>query len=153
MTVFCDIATMKKAFLFFLLIVPILLLAQKNPFIGKWEAVDDVTKVPVAVVEIYEEDGKLYGKVHDIFDKVDRKRVCTKCPGKDKNKPLLGLVILKGLKKDGNEYSGGKILDPKHGRLYDTYITLENDKTLKIRGYYGLSIFGRTQHWYRLKDK
>ena len=131
MTVFCDIATMKKAFLFFLLIVPILLLAQKNPFIGKWEAVDDVTKVPVAVVEVYEEDGKLYGKVHDIFDK----------------------VILKGLKKDGNEYSGGKILDPKHGRLYDTYITLENDKTLKIRGYYGLSIFGRTQHWYRLKDK
>lgn len=130
-----------------------MLLAQKNLFVGKWEAVDDVTKKPVAVVEIYENDGKLYGRVDDIFNEVDRKRVCTKCTGADKNKPILGLVIMKGLKKDGKEYSDGKILDPKHGRFYDCYVTLEKNNTiLKIRGYYGLSIFGRTQYWYRVEN-
>ncbi len=145
---------MKKLLLLFILFVPMFLLAQQNLFVGKWEAVDDVTKKPVAIIEIYEEAGKLFGRVHDIFNKVDRKRVCTKCIGEDHNKPILGLTILKGLKKDGNEYSGGKILDPKHGKFYDCYITLEkNNSVLKIRGYYGLSIFGRTQYWYRVKDK
>ena len=143
---------MKKAFLIFLLSIPMLIGAQHNAFIGKWEAVDDVTKKAVAIIEMYEENGMLYGRIDDIFNEVDRKRKCIKCPGNNKNKPLLGLVILKDLQKNGKEYDGGKILDPKHGRFYYCYVSLENEKTLKIRGYYGLSFFGRTQHWHRVKD-
>ena len=64
---------------------------------------------------------------------------------------LVGLQIIKGLKKDGDEFGGGKILDPDNGKLYKCYITLEDVDTLKVRGYIGFSLFGRTQYWYRAK--
>ena len=59
--------------------------------------------------------------------------------------------IIKGLKKDGEEYNSGKVLDPKNGKLYKCYITLEGNDKLKVRGFIGISLFGRTQYWYRMK--
>ena len=62
----------------------------------------------------------------------------------------MGMIVIKGLKKDGDEYNGGKILDPNNGKLYKCYIELEEDDKLKVRGYIGLALLGRTQYWYRV---
>lgn len=120
--------------------------------IGKWKTIDDLTGKAKSVVEIYEKSGKIYGKVIEIIEDEHRKGVCKLCPGEDKNKPILGLVVIKGLQKEGNEYNSGKILDPKSGNLYKCFITLETNDKLKVRGYIGISLFGRTQYWYRIKN-
>lgn len=119
--------------------------------IGKWKTIDDETGKAVSIVEIYEHSGKIYGKVVEILNPKDKSRTCVNCTGSDKNKPILGLVVIKGLTKDGNEYNNGKILDPKHGKLYKCYITCETPDRLKVRGYIGVSLIGRTQYWHRVK--
>lgn len=130
--------------------IPALFLGQKHAVIGKWKAIDDKTGEPLSIVEIFEKQGKFYGRVLEIFNPTDRHRKCVKCPGSDKNQPLIGLTVIKGLEKDGNEYNGGEILDPKQGKLYDCYITLQGNNKLKVRGYIGLAIIGRTQYWHRV---
>lgn len=118
---------------------------------GKWKTIDDVTGKEKGVVEIFEHKGKVYGRIIEIFEAEKKHLKCELCDGDDKNKPLLGMNIIKGLKKDGEEYNSGKVLDPKNGKLYKCYITLEEKDKLKIRGFIGISIFGRTQYWYRIK--
>lgn len=125
--------------------------AQSHTVIGKWKTIDDETGKAIAVVEIFEIHGKMYGKVIEIFNVKRDQKKCEKCPGDDKNKPILGLTVIKGLTKEGNQYSNGKILDPKHGRLYKCTIGLESRDKLKVRGYIGISIIGRTQYWDRIK--
>ncbi|MEC4003812.1 DUF2147 domain-containing protein [Flavobacterium sp. SUN052] len=120
--------------------------------LGKWKTIDDETGKEKAVVEIYEVDGKIYGRIVEILEAEHRYKKCILCQGSDKDKPIMGLIFIKGLTKDGDEYSGGKILDPKNGKLYKCYITLENKDKLKVRGYIGISLFGRTQYWYRVKN-
>lgn len=119
--------------------------------VGKWKTIDDETGKEKSIVEIYENKGKIYGKVIEILQEENKKKICTNCSGEDKDKPVLGLTIIKGLKKDGNEYSSGKILDPKNGKLYSCFIILENPNKLKVHGYIGFSFIGRTQYWYRVK--
>ena len=120
--------------------------------IGKWKTIDDETGEAKSIVEIYEKSGKIYGKVVDILRADHKKDVCTKCEGAEKNKPILGMVIISGLKKDGSEYSGGTILDPTNGKKYKCYIALDSADKLKLRGYVGISIMGRTQYWTRVKN-
>jgi uncharacterized protein (DUF2147 family) len=126
--------------------------AQSQTVIGKWKTIDDETGKAKGIIEIYEKSGKIYGKVVDILEQEHKKKFCIKCSGEDKNKPILGMIIIKGLSKDNSEYNNGKILDPKNGKLYQCYITLETKDKLKVRGYIGFSLFGRTQYWYRLKN-
>lgn len=144
---------MKNIKCILIVVMPLLSFAQNNSILGTWKAIDDATNEAEATVELFEENGIVYGRIDEIFRDSDRKRKCTKCPGDFKDKPILGLTILSGLTKDGDEYTGGKILDPKHGRIYDCYITLINKNKLKIRGYLGISLFGRTQYWYRTDSK
>ena len=125
--------------------------AQNQSVIGKWKTIDDETGKAKSIVEIYEKSGKIYGKVIEILEVENKKRVCINCSGDDKNKPILGMIVIKGLSKDGNKYGSGKILDPKNGKLYKCFITLEGNGKLKVRGYIGISLFGRTQYWYRVK--
>jgi uncharacterized protein (DUF2147 family) len=140
--------TISTIVLFFLAI----LFAQSQTVIGKWKTIDDETGKAKSIVEIYEKSGKIYGKVVDILEEENKKRVCSNCSGDDKNKPILGMIIIKGLSKGGSEYTNGKILDPKNGKLYKCLITLETKDKLKVRGYIGISLLGRTQHWYRVKN-
>lgn len=126
--------------------------AQNNPLVGKWKTIDDETGVEKAVVSIYEKSGKIYGKVVSILEEEHKNDVCVNCTGADKNKPVIDMIIIKGLsKEDNNEYGSGQILDPKTGKLYKCHMTLENKDVLKVRGYIGFSIIGRTQYWYRVK--
>lgn len=139
---------MNKLFLVFILFFQF---SYSQSVLGKWKTVDDVTGKERGVVEIYEHNGKVYGKIIEILDPKHKDKKCVLCEGDDKNKPILGMNFIRGLKKEGNEYSGGKILDPQNGKLYKCYITLENSDKLKVRGYIGISLFGRTQYWYRVK--
>lgn len=119
--------------------------------IGKWKTFDDKTGDAKSIVEITEKDGKIYGKIIDILNPAKKNDKCTSCPDQDKNMPLLGLTIIKGLTKDGDEYSDGKILDPVSGKLYKCTISMDGSDKLNVRGYVGISAFGRTQTWSRVK--
>ena len=119
---------------------------------GKWKTIDDETGKPKSIVEIYEKSGKVYAKIIHIIEAENRNRVCENCEGDDKNKPILGMVIIRGLTKDGSEYNGGKILDPKNGKSYKCNISLETKDKLKIRGYIGFSLIGRSQYWIRVDE-
>ncbi len=116
---------------------------------GTWKTIDDNTGEARSLVEIYQEDGKVYGKILELINPSEPDPVCDKCCCEDKDQPVLGLTFIKGLEKDGDEYNGGKILDPENGKLYKCYITLEEEDKLKVRGYIGFSLLGRTQFWYR----
>jgi uncharacterized protein (DUF2147 family) len=142
---------MKKLLLLFAFALLTSFTMPNSDVVGKWKTIDDETGKAISIVEIYESGGRVYGKVHDILNPANRNRTCVNCGGADKNKPILGMTVIKGLVKDGKEYNGGKILDPKSGKLYKCYITLESADKLKVRGYIGVSLIGRTQYWYRVK--
>jgi uncharacterized protein (DUF2147 family) len=142
---------MKKLGLLFLVLFSMNIYAQGHGVIGKWNTIDDATSKAMSVVEIFEYNNKIYGKVIEILNPKNRSKTCANCPGDDHNKPILGLTIIKGLVKDGTEYNNGKILDPKSGKLYKCYIELESADKLKVRGYLGISLIGRTQYWERIK--
>ena len=116
---------------------------------GKWKTIDDETGEVKSIVEIYEKDGKYYGKVIEIMNKARKDAKCEKCADSRKNKSVLGLVIITDMKKDGDEFNSGKILDPETGKEYKCNISLENKNKLKVRGFIGFSIIGRTQYWQR----
>ena len=123
---------------------------QSQSVIGKWKTIDDATGEAKSIVGVFSKSGKIYAKVVDILDPATKNNLCKQCSGEDKNKPILGLTIIKGLSKDGSEYNSGEILDPKNGKLYKCALTLESKDKLKVRGYIGFSLLGRTQYWHRV---
>lgn len=118
---------------------------------GRWKTVDDTDGKEKSIIEIFEKNGKLYGRVDELLEDAD-KTVCERCPGDLKNKPILGMIILTDLLKSHSGGTDGKILDPGTGKSYSCYIELENPDKLKLRGYLGLPAFGRTQYWYRVRS-
>ncbi|MEX2696569.1 DUF2147 domain-containing protein [Rhizobium mongolense] len=86
------------------------------------------------------------GQGRKVFLGPNESGTCVKCEGALKNAPVTGMVILSGLKKDGDEYTGGKILDPDSGKIYSSKISLTNGgKKLNVRGFVGVSMLGRSQ--------
>ena len=125
-------------------------LASEPGVARQWKTIDDETGKPKAVVSIVEKDGKLHGTIVKLFRAPDEEQNprCDKCTGALKDQPILGMTILRDLEKDGDEWTGGTILDPKNGKSYDCKIALEDGgKKLKVRGYLGISLLGRTQYW------
>ena len=119
--------------------------------LGQWYSIDPDTGLNESVIEVYTKGDKIYGKVIEILKEEDKDKTCIECTGKDKDQPIEGLVIIRGLSKDGDEWNDGKILDPKNGKLYKCYITLEEENKLKLRGYIGFSLLGRTEYWHRVQ--
>jgi uncharacterized protein (DUF2147 family) len=116
---------------------------------GVWVTQDDETGKQKSEVRLYRQDGKLYGKIEKLLLPEDKGKVCTACSGAEKGKPIEGMLILKGLRQAGQTWEDGTILDPKSGKVYDCYVELVDDNTLKVRGYLGFSLLGRTQTWKR----
>jgi uncharacterized protein (DUF2147 family) len=117
---------------------------------GLWKTVDDRTGRPRGFVRIYEQHGQLFGKIESSLSPEEAKKVCERCSGERKNKPVIGLVILTGMKKNGPEYNGGEILDPDTGWVYRCKMRLaDGGSKLILRGYLGLSLLGRSQTWLR----
>lgn len=126
--------------------------ATTNP-VGFWKTIDDATHEPKAIVEISLKDNKYYGKILKTFPKPGDKTECEACPGDKKGKPIVGLEIIWDIQKDGGEFAGGQILDPKNGKVYKAKFNLiENGQQLKVRGFIGFSLLGRTQVWHRVES-
>lgn len=119
---------------------------------GEWKTIDDDTGEAKSIVNLFEKDGKIYGKVKKILRKDKRDVRCTECEGDQKNQKVEGMVILKNLTKDNNKYSGGTITDPENGKTYDAKIWVKegDPNTLMVRGY--VSFLYRTQEWKKVKD-
>ncbi|AXT55537.1 DUF2147 domain-containing protein [Aquimarina sp. MMG015] len=133
------------------LIITLLLLTglvnAQNEIVGKWKTIDDNTGEPRSIVEIYKKGNKLFGRIDRILKESDRKQLCKECEGDDYNQPIEGMVIIKDLQKDGDEYEDGTIMDPENGKVYRCKIWIEeNDpNTLNVRGY--IAFLFRTQKW------
>jgi uncharacterized protein (DUF2147 family) len=120
--------------------------------VGVWRSIDDKTKQERSIIRITEENGELKGVVEKIFDQPgdDPAHLCKECKDERKDKPIVGMTILWGLKKEGDAWTGGEILDPKNGKVYKCKLTLSQDgKILNVRGFIGISLIGRTQAWLR----
>jgi|JI8StandDraft_1071087.scaffolds.fasta_scaffold23203_4 uncharacterized protein (DUF2147 family) len=130
--------------------------ANSTTAAGTWKTIDDETGNVKSLVEITEADGQLTGKIVKLFRKPDEDQdpKCDKCSGDKKDKPMMGLQILWGLKKDSDtKWSGGEIMDPKKGKTYSCKMELiEDGKKLKVRGFLGFSLLGRTQTWERQEE-
>ena len=131
------------------LIAAVLFSFQSNSVVGTWVSIDDETEVEKSEIILYIEDGKLFGRIERLLLPEDQGKLCVSCKGKEKDQPIEGLVILKGLEQDGDRWTDGDILDPANGKLYDCTISLASPNTLNVRGFLGFSFLGRTQVWKR----
>lgn len=124
--------------------------ADMTSAVGDWLTIDDKTGKPKSVVRISQVGKELRGSVLKIIDPADRDAVCEKCKSSNKDKPIMGMVILWGLKKGGDGWTGGTILDPENGKSYKAKMALTaGGKKLNVRGFIGISLMGRTQTWVR----
>lgn len=120
--------------------------------VGLWKNIDDVSGKPKALIRITEVNGSLQGQIEKLFraPSEDQNPKCEKCEGARHDQPVVGLVIMTGLKKDGDEYTGGEILDPDNGKVYRSKLHLtDGGKKLSVRGYIGVPMLGRSQVWVR----
>ena len=118
--------------------------------VGLWKTVDDKTGMPRALVRISLQDGKYSGRIEQSFTPGAETRVCSLCTDERKNKPIIGLLIIRNVSLRDGEYVGGDILDPDNGSVYRCKFHLENDgATLVVRGFIGISLLGRSQTWQR----
>jgi len=139
---------MSKLFLTLTLMVIATAINAQTIF-GEWEYRNEDTGEISSIIEVYKKSGKAYAKIIEIADPDRRDNICVQCEGVNKDRPVLGMDILTGLSEDGDEWSGGEIIDPNKGFVYNCFIKLEEKDKLKIRGYIGISLFGRTVYWYR----
>ena len=124
--------------------------AETTSPVGVWKTVDDKTGNPRAIVRVYEENGQLFGRIERSFVPGADTRVCVPCTDERKDQPILGLLVIRHLKADGDEYSGGDILDPESGTVYRCKMHLEQGGSrLIVRGYIGFALLGRSQTWLR----
>ena len=128
--------------------------AQQATPVGVWKTIDDETGKPKSLIRISEADGELKGRIEKLFREAgeDPNPKCDKCDGNLKDQPIIGMTILTGMKKDGDEYNGGKILDPANGKVYKSKMAVtEGGRKLDVRGYIGVPMLGRTQTWVRVE--
>jgi uncharacterized protein (DUF2147 family) len=122
--------------------------------VGLWEQLDEKGQ-PESWFRITERNGVYQGNMVKIFFKPgeDENWTCDKCEGDEKGKPVLGLALIKGMKRNGNSYEDGTIMDPRDGTVYRALMNLSPDgQKLEVRGYLGISLFGRSMTWNRLPD-
>ena len=147
---------MKKVFSLMLLasmplMLPVYAADLPSP-IGLWKTIDDNSGKPGGLIRIALIDGHYQGKIEKIFPEPgeDPNPKCVKCEGSRHNQPVIGMTFMWGLTKQGDEYQGGEILDPKTGKIYRAKLKVEDGgKKLNVRGFIGFSLLGRTQVWHR----
>ncbi len=132
-------------------------LAQNNNSAeGYWQTRDDVTHKPSSVIHIYKKGAEWIGQTSHIYVEGKQKSsdICTACHGSQHNKPMLGLVIISHMKEVGaGRYKNGYVLDPRDGKIYHAQMTVaDHGRVLKLRGYVGAPMFGKTTQWYRIQN-
>src|ERR1700730_1976562 len=120
---------------------------------GRWQPIDEKTGQPLGLIRIYQERGLFFGRIEPSSASDDTSRRCSKCTDERRNQPIIGLLLIRNMRLEGDEYVGGDILDPDSGRIYGCKFRLiDGGSKLIMRGYFGLSLFGRSQTWRRLKE-
>ncbi|MBS0199613.1 MAG: DUF2147 domain-containing protein [Proteobacteria bacterium] len=133
-------------------LLPLAAFAQNASPVGTWTTIDDTTHKPKSHVEIYTTtNGSLAAKVVEVLQSDQGPHpVCDACSGDRKGKPVEGMVIMWNVRKDGDTWDGGKILDPHNGKTYSVKLTPSADGSkMEVRGYMGFSLLGRSQTWIR----
>jgi uncharacterized protein (DUF2147 family) len=138
-------------YLSILFIITLNLTINGQSIIGQWETFDDKTKEKKAIIEVYKTNNFYFAKIVKSFIG-EKNAICETCKGTKKGKPIIGLIIIENIKEDGKEFNGGLILDPENGETYKCYLKLINNNKLKVRGYLGFSLFGRTQYLIRKRS-
>jgi uncharacterized protein (DUF2147 family) len=126
--------------------------ADRDSPVGLWRTIDDKSGKERSLVRVSETNGQLQITIEKLFREPGEETnpLCDKCPGEKKNKPVTGMQIGSGLKKAGEVWSGGEILDPENGKTYKCKVWLEDKgNKLHVRGFIGVSLLGRTQVWVR----
>ena len=140
-----------KSILSFLIVLLTSTPLFSQEILGKWKTIDDETGKEKSIVEIYENDGKVYGKIVALLNPSEANPKCSNCDGDKKDQPILNMVIIEGLEKDDDVYEGGTILNPENGKEYKCRLKIEEDKdTLQVRGY--VAFFYKTQYWKRVVE-
>ena len=145
---------MKKAAIAFVLATAsVLAMAQTTPA-GLWKTIDDDGKTEKSLVRIVNTGGVLSGKVEHISDPAKADEKCVKCEDDRKDKPIVGMTIIRNAKADDKKehWEGGDILDPNNGKTYKVRLKpIDGGKKLDVRGYIGTPMLGRTQTWIRVE--
>jgi uncharacterized protein (DUF2147 family) len=129
--------------------------AQPTP-VGLWKTIDDETKTERSLIRITETGGVLGGRIEKLLG-ADAKQdaVCEECTDDRKGKPIVGMAIIRGVKKNAETeglWDGGTILDPNNGKTYKLRLKPSEDgKKLEVRGYIGTPVFGRSQTWQKVE--
>lgn len=128
-------------------------LAATDTPVGLWQTIDDQSGKPRSLIRITESNGEYIAVVEKGLLPTDTgDAVCDKCTDERKNQPIIGMQIVNGLKKNGDKYDGGKILDPENGKIYKCKMTLNKaGDEIEVRGYIGISLIGRSQIWKRME--
>jgi len=127
--------------------------AEAGSPIGLWKTIDDKTGNARAIVRVYEQNAKLFGRIERSFTPGAENRVCDVCTDERKGQPIIGLVIIRNMQSKDGEFAGGDILDPETGAVYRCKFHLDQDGArLIVRGYIGISLLGRSQVWQRQKS-
>ena len=137
--------------LFFLFLFFIFSYSAFGQVTGYWKTIGDVDGTEKAIVHIYKENGKIYGKVIKLLPAA-KHTTCAYCPGEMKDRPITGMVVLIGLTETSTGAIDGRVMDPSNGKTYKCYLKFESPDKLKLRGYFGIPAIGRTQYWYRVND-
>jgi uncharacterized protein (DUF2147 family) len=140
--------------------VPVISLAAQSASTspaGLWHTIDDATGKPRAEIRISVAGDQLTGTVvRSLVPGEEGDKLCDKCPGARHNKPMIGMAILTGLTRDRSNpllWTGGEVLDPDVGKVYKAKVEVSKDgKSLKMRGFLGVAMLGRTQVWQRAGD-
>ncbi|MFM9880511.1 MAG: DUF2147 domain-containing protein [Burkholderiaceae bacterium] len=125
-----------------------------EPVVGLWRVANEQTGKTDALVRIYAVNGQLEGKLEAIFPAPgeDPDPRCVKCEGAQHNQPKRGLVFMWGFSKIGNEYTGGRVLDPNTGSVYRAKMSVSEDgEKLMLHGYIGIPLLGRSQTWFKAR--
>lgn len=118
--------------------------------VGLWQPLDSAGK-PLGLIRIFESSGLYYGRIEPSSPTDDRTARCTRCTDERHNQPIIGLVLMRHLRPENGQYVGGDILDPDTGRIYGCMLRLtDGGHELIMRGFFGISLLGRSQTWRRV---